>query len=292
MLVPYDDRDGWIWLDGRWTQWRDARVHVLTHGLHYASAVFEGTRAYGGHIFACEAHTARLFASAQALNMDVPYNQDEINRITRECLTKNNLTDAYIRPLVWRGPEQMGVAGLATKVHVMVAAWAWPSYFSPEQHARGLRLMDAPYRRVPPMSAPIHAKASGLYMTSTLIKQAAEQQGFDDAMVLDWRGHVAEACVANLFFIKDGALHTPVPDAFLNGITRQTVIELAKKRGIAVHERTILQEEVPGFDQAFLTGTAAEVAPIGEIAGHKFSLGGLAMQLADDYAQHVRNPSL
>ncbi|HRJ12389.1 MAG TPA: branched-chain amino acid aminotransferase, partial [Alphaproteobacteria bacterium] len=272
---PYDDRDGWIWIDGKMVPWREAKIHVLSHGLNYASAVFEGTRAYGGKIFKCEEHTARLFYSAETLRMKIPYSQDEVNAATREVLQKNNLGDAYIRPLVWRGPEQMGIAGLKTQTHIMIAAWFWPSYFTPEQHERGLRLMMANWQRISAKAAPIHAKASGLYVTSTMAKQEADALGYDDALVLDHRGHVAEATVANIFFVKNGELHTPTPDAFLDGITRQTVLELAARRGIKVHIRTILPSELGDFDGCFLTGTAAEIAPVGEIAEHRYKLGDL-----------------
>lgn len=285
---PYDDRDGWIWLDGKMMPWREAKIHVLTHGLHYGSAVFEGERAYDGKIFKSEAHTDRLFFSAEALRMKIPFTKAEVNAAKEEVLKLNNFTDAYIRPLVWRGPEQMGIAGYKTKTHIMIAAWYWPSYFTPEQHERGLRLMMGKWRRISPEAVPIQAKSSGFYVTSTIAKQEADALGYDDALVLDYRGHVAEATVANIFFVKDGELHTPKPDAFLNGLTRQTVIELAERRGIKVHVRTIMPDELGSFEGSFLTGTAAEVAPVGEIGEHRYRLTDTVRQLMQDYAAEVR----
>ncbi len=287
-LIPYDDRDGWIWLNGKMVPWREAQVHVLTHCLHYGSGVFEGARAYGGKIFKCEEHTTRLFYSANALRMKIPFTEAEINKACYDVLKINNLTDGYLRPFAWRGPEQMGIAGTKTKTHVAVAAWFWPSYFSDEERARGLKLMMAPWRRPAPDSAPFKAKASGLYVICTLSKQDAESQGYDDALMLDYRGQVAEAPVANIFFVKDGKLHTPAPDCFLNGITRQTVIEIAKRKNIEVIERAIWPEELGTFEQAFLTGTAAEIAPVGQIAEHKYKTGGLVQELADEYTRLVR----
>lgn len=285
---PYDDRDGWIWMNGEMVPWREAKIHVLSHGLNYGSAVFEGTRAYEGKIFKCEQHTDRLFASAEALRMKIPFTKDEVNKATRDVLEKNNLTDAYIRPLVWRGPEQMGIAGYKTKTHIMIAAWFWPSYFTPEQHERGLRLMMGKWQRISPLAVPIQAKSSGFYVTSTVAKQEADALGYDDALVLDYRGHVAEATVANIFFVKDGELHTPTPDAILNGITRQTVIELAERRGIKVHVRTIELHELDNFEGCFLTGTAAEIAPVGEIGEYKYRLTDTVRQLMQDYSAEVR----
>jgi branched-chain amino acid aminotransferase len=284
----YDDRDGWIWMDGRWLAWRDANVHVLSHGLHYASAVFEGTRAYDGKVFKCEEHTARLFKSAEALNLTIAHSQDEINRVTREVLVKNNLQDAYIRPLAWRGPEQMGLAGYKAQTHIMVAAWHWPSYYSPEQHARGLRLCMADWRRASADSAPISAKATALYAVGTLAKQAADKQGYDDAVMLDHLGQVAEATAANIFFVQGSDLIAPISASFLNGITRQTVIALAQRRGIPVIERAVRPDEMGGFDGSFLTGTAAEVAPVGQIAEHHYGIGEMIKLLADDYRSEVR----
>ncbi len=288
-LIPYDDRDGVIWFDGKMVPWRAAQVHLLTHGLHYGSGVFEGVRAYGGKIFKGAEHTARLFHSARLLNMEIPYSEETVNQACRDVLAANNLTDGYLRPVAWRGPEAMGIAGTGTKIHVAVAGWFWPSYFSDEQRAKGLRLMMAPWRRPAPDAAPFSSKASGLYVICTLSKQAAEAAGYDDALMLDYRGQVAEAPVANIFFVKDGALHTPIPDCFLNGITRQTVIEMAKQRGLAVHERAIWPDELGSFDQCFLTGTAAEVSPVGQIAKHSYKTGGLVQELAEAYSALVRS---
>jgi branched-chain amino acid aminotransferase len=288
MAVSFDQRDGEIWFDGVFVPWREAKVHVLTHALHYASAVFEGERAYGGEIFACEAHTDRLFASAVALGFDIPYSPETINAAKRETLARTGLKDAYLRPLAWRGSEQMGVSAQKNTIHVAVACWAWPSYFSPETREKGIRLTMAAWRRPDPRTAPAKAKAAGLYMICTLSKHAAENAGFADALMLDWRGHVAECTGANVFFVKDGAIHTPTPDCFLDGITRQTVIALAKKRGIGVEVRTILPEELPSFEGCFLTGTAAEVTPVGEIAGHRYVVGDIVKQLMADYAAAVQ----
>ena len=286
--APYDDRDGWIWLDGKMTPWREANVHILTHGLHYASSVFEGTRAYDGKIFKCEAHTARLFRSAEILRMKPAYTEDDINAATREVLQKNNLKDAYIRALVWRGPEQMGLSGFKTKTHMMVAAWFWPSYFSPEQHARGLKLTMAKWQRAAPNVLPVHAKTAAIYATGTLAKQEADAAGFDDAVVLDYQGNIAEVTAANIFFVRDGEIHTPNPDSFLNGITRQTAIELAERRGIKVNVRYIRPDELGSFEQCFLTGTAAEIAPVGQIAEHHYTVGDIVKNLAQDYQLEVR----
>jgi branched-chain amino acid aminotransferase len=286
--VPFDNRDGWIWMDGTMVPWREAKIHFLSHGLHYASAVFEGARAYGGKIFLGKEHTARLFFSANELHMKIPFSQDEINQACKDVVAKNNLVDAYVRPLVWRGPEQMGIAGLKTKTHVAIAAWSWPSYFSPEQRNRGLKLMISKWRRTSPDTAPVHAKASGLYVICTLTKHEADAGGYDDALMLDYRGQVAEGTGSNVFFIKDGEIHTPLADCFLNGLTRQTAIMLAKRRGIVVHERAIMPDELGTFEQAFLTGTAVEIAPIGQIAEHKYQIGELVKQLVQDYQDEVR----
>jgi len=288
MDVPFDDRDGWIWMDGTFVPWREAKIHFLSHGLHYASAVFEGGRAYGGKIFKCAEHTARLFYSAGALHMKIPFSESQITQACDDVVAKNGLIDAYVRPLAWRGPEQMGIAGLRTRTHVAIAAWAWPSLFSEEQRMRGLRLMISKWRRTSPDTAPVHAKASGLYVICTLTKHEADAGGYDDALMLDYRGQIAEGTGANVFFVKEGALHTPLPDCFLNGLTRQTAIALAKRRGIAVHERVIMPDELPTFEQAFLTGTAAEIAPIGQIGEHKFAVGDIVRQLVNDYAAEVR----
>lgn len=292
MAVPFDQLDGEIWMDGAFVPWRDAKVHVLTHALHYGSSVFEGERAYGGEIFACEAHTDRLFASAQALGFQIPFSKDEISAAKKEALARTGLADAYIRPVAWRGSEMMGVSAQKNTIHVAIAVWAWPAYFDPALRAKGIRLTIADWRRPDPRTAPYTAKAAGLYMICTLSKHAAEAAGYQDALMYDYRGHVAEATGANVFFVKDGALHTPVPDCFLDGITRRTVIGLAKARGIAVHERTIMPEELGTFEECFLTGTAAEVTPVGEIGPHRYTPGTITAAMIDDYAAAVRPASL
>lgn len=287
-IIPFDDRDGWIWMDGHFVPWRDAKVHVLTHGLHYGSCVFEGERLYNGKIFKLTEHTRRLFRSAEILEMEIPYSVEEIDAACIETVVRMGFSDAYIRPVAWRGPEQMGVAAQATKTHVAIAAWEWPSYFDPETKRRGIRMMHAPYARPAPNSAPTEAKAAGLYMICTLSKHAAERAGYADAMMLDYRGYVAEATGANIFFIKDGVIHTPLADCFLNGLTRQTVIDLAKSRGFEVIERHILPDEMTSFTECFITGSAAEVTPVAEIGDYRFTPGNISLSLMDDYSQLVR----
>lgn len=281
--VPFDQLDGEIWYNGEFVPWGDAKVHVLTHGLHYASAVFEGERSYSGNVFKLEEHTERLHASAKILGFEIPYATEELNAVTIELLERQKLVDAYIRPIAWRGSEMMGVSAQNNTINVAIAAWAWPSYFDPEQRLKGIRLDMAEYRRPDPMTAPCNSKAAGLYMICTLSKHAAEAKGYADALMLDWRGRVAEATGANVFFVKDGAIHTPVPDCFLDGITRRTAIDLARKRGIDVIERVIQPEEMSDFEQCFLTGTAAEVTPVSEIGPYKFSVGEIARTLMEDY---------
>ncbi|WMS43676.1 branched-chain amino acid aminotransferase [Acuticoccus sp. MNP-M23] len=288
MAIPFDQREGEIWLDGVFVPWADAKVHILTHALHYASSVFEGERAYGGEIFECEAHTDRLFASADALGFAIPYSKDTINEAKRATLARMGLTDAYLRPVAWRGSEMMGVSAQLNTIHVAIAAWAWPSYFDPALLEKGIRLDIASWQRPDPKTAPCHAKAAGLYMICTLSKHAAEAKGYTDALMMDYRGHVAEATGANVFFIKDGKIHTPVADCFLNGITRRTVMALAAKRGIEVIERTILPDELGTFSECFVTGTAAEVTPVGEIGPHHYTPGEMTRALMQDYADKVR----
>jgi branched-chain amino acid aminotransferase len=286
--VPFDDRDGWIWLDGKIVPWREAQIHCLSHGLHYASAVFEGERAYGGKIFKSQQHTKRFFRSAAALRLKIGFSEDEIISVKNEILKLNNLQDAYVRPFAFRGPEETSVAGFKTKTHVGVAAWYWPSYFSPEQHARGLKLGMSKWRRAAPDMLPTTAKASAIYSVSTIARHDAAEDGFDDAVMLDYQGNVAEASAANIFFVKGGELHTPNPDSFLNGITRQTAIELAERRGIKVHVRYIRPDELGSFDACFLTGTAVEITAVGQIAEHTYPVGEMVKQLAEDYRNEVR----
>ena len=283
----YDDRDGWIWMDGALVPWREAEVHVLTHALHYASSVFEGQRAYGGEIFKLREHSERLKRSAELLGFEIPFTLDQLDEACREVLKANNLVDAYMRPLAWRGSEQMGVSAQRTKVHVAIAAWEWGAYFGEEAAQKGIRLDIAPWRRPAPYTAPTRSKAAGLYMICTLSRHDAQAKGFDDALMFDWRGQVAEATGANAFFVTDGTLHTPTPDCFLDGITRRTVIDLARRRGIEVIERAIWPEELEGFEQFFLTGSAAEVTPVSSCGPWSFEVGDLTMQLRRDYLDLV-----
>ena len=285
--ATFDDRDGFIWFDGALRPWRDANVHVLTHAMHYASAVFEGARAYGGKVFALEQHSQRLIESARILGFEIPWTREQIDAAVIETLAANGLVNGYVRPIAWRGSEQMGVSAQKTKPHLAISCWEWGAYFGPEALAKGLRLNIAPWRRPAPYTAPTKSKAAGLYMICTMSKHAAENAGYNDALMLDWRGQVAEATGANIFFYKDGALHTPTPDCFLDGITRRTVMGLARRRGIEVIERVIWPEELETFEQAFLTGSAAEVTPLAEIGPWRFEVGALTRQLASDYSDHV-----
>ncbi|MBV1704787.1 MAG: branched-chain amino acid aminotransferase [Hyphomicrobiales bacterium] len=284
----FDDRDGTIWLDGKLVPWRDAKVHVLTHAMHYASAVFEGERAYGGVIFKSREHSERLLRSAGILDFEIPYSAAEIDAAKALTLEKNGLTDAYVRPVAWRGSEMMGVAAQHNKIHLAIAVWDWPSYFDPAQRMKGIRLDIADYRRPDPKTAPSLAKAAGLYMICTISKHRAERKGYADALMLDWQGRVAECTGANVFFVKDGKLHTPIADCFLSGITRATVIELAKARGIEVVERRIMPEELADLPECFIVGTAAEITPVGEIGPHRYTPGALTAALIDDYSAVVR----
>ena len=283
----FDDRDGWIWSDGEMVPWRDARVHVLTHALHYASSVFEGQRAYNGKIFKLNEHSERLRRSAELLGFELPWSVDEINAACNEVLKVNGFTDAYMRPVAWRGSESMGVAPGITKPHLAIAAWEWGKYYEPRESQSGIRLNIAPWRRPAPYTAPTASKAAGLYMICTLSKQYAEQRGFNDALMLDWQGRVAEATGANVFFVRDGELHTPTPDCFLDGITRRTIMDLAERRGVQVKERAIWPEELESFEQMFLTGTAVEVTPVRSAGPWNFQVGDLTRQLSKDYEDLV-----
>jgi len=287
----YDDRDGWIWFDGTLVPWREANVHMLTHALHYGSSVFEGQKAYGGEIFKLSEHSARLRRSGELLGFDIPWSVDEIDAACREVLKANELVDAYMRPLAWRGSEQMGVSAQRTRIHLAIACWPWGAYFGEEAVKKGLRLDIAPYRRPAPYTAPIHSKASGLYMICTLSRHHAQARGFDDALMFDWRGQVAEGTGANAFFVRDGALHTPTPDCFLDGITRRTVMDLARRRGIEVVERVIWPEELETFEQMFLTGSAAEVTPVASAGPWNFEVGEMTLQLRKDYLDLVNRRS-
>jgi branched-chain amino acid aminotransferase len=289
-LIPFDDRDGFIWLNGKLVPWREAKIHVLTHALHYASAVFEGERAYNGHVFKSREHSERLINSGKILGFDVPYTAEQLDRAKVETMKANNLTDCYVRPIAWRGSEMMGVSAQATKINTAIAVWPWPSYFSPELREKGIRLTMARYQRPAPNTAPTSAKATGLYMICTISKHEAEAQGYQDALMLDWRGQIAEATGANIFLVINGEIHTPKPDCFLDGITRRTVMDLARQRQYRIHERAIMPDELGKAQEVFLTGTAAEVTPVGEIAQYKFKPGEITKNLMDDYSKLVRTP--
>jgi branched-chain amino acid aminotransferase len=286
-IIPFDDRDGFIWWDGKLIPWRDAKLHVLSHGLHYGSAVFEGERAYSGHIFKLQEHTDRLINSGKLLGFDIPYTADEINEACKAVLVANGQTDAYIRPLAWRGSEQLAVSAQQTKIHFMVASWAWPNLFGADR-LKGATLGLADWRRPHPQTAPTASKAAGLYMIGTLAKHAAEAQGFNDALMLTWDGYVGEATGANIFFVIDGTLHTPTPDCFLDGITRRAVMALARARNIEIVERHIPLEDVAKAQEVFVTGTAAEVTPIRQIGEQHFPVGKITEMLFNDYEALVR----
>ncbi len=285
--VPMDQRDGWIWYDDELKPWRDAKVHVLTHGLHYASCVFEGQRAYGGEVFKLREHSERLIESGKTLDFTIPYSVDEINEACRQVLAKNNLVDAYMRPVAWRGSEELSVPGRNNTVHLAIAAWVWPSYFSVEEKLKGIRLQWSKWKRPSPETIPCKAKAAGLYMICTLSKDAAMADGYADALMLDYRGYVAEATGANVFFIRGDEIHTPAPDCFLDGITRRTLISIAKENGYRVVERHIRPEELASFDECFLTGTAAEVTPVSEVGEFRFKPGKACQRLIEAYSAAV-----
>ncbi|MGN6515642.1 MAG: branched-chain amino acid aminotransferase [Rhizomicrobium sp.] len=287
-VIPFDQREGSLWFDGKFMPWGDAKIHVLTHGLHYASSVFEGERMYSGRIYKLEEHTQRLFRSAEILDMKIPFSQREINEASIKACEVQGFKDAYVRPVVWRGSEQMSVAGDKNKIHVAIAAWQWGSYFNPKEKMKGIRLGISDWKRPAPDTAPTAAKAAGLYMICTISKHAAEAQGYHDAMMFDYRGYVAEATGANIFFVDNGKLLTPVADCFLNGITRQSVMALARARQIPVIEKHIKPEELDGFSECFLTGTAAEVTPVSEIGKWKFKPGQVTETLLNDYHADVQ----
>lgn len=287
-LIPFDDRDGFIWLDGRVVPWRDAKLHVLSHGLHYGSCVFEGERAYGGVIFKSRAHSERFKRSAQLLDFEIPFSVEEIDAAKAEVLRLNGGGDQYVRPVAWRGSEMMAVAAQNSKIHVAIATWTWPSMFDPAAKMKGIRLDIAEYRRPDPACAPAHSKAAGLYMICTISKHRAEKKGYADALMYDWQGRVAECTGANVFFVKDGKIHTPIADCFLDGLTRQFVIDLAKLRQIEVIERRIMPEELATFDECFITGTAAEVTPVSEIGPHSFKPAAVCQTLLTDFSKAVK----
>ena len=287
-IIPFDQRDGSIWFNGHVIPWKDAKVHVLTHGLHYGSSVFEGERAYNGKIFKSKEHTQRFRKSAQIMDFDLPFTDDEINAAKDEVVRIAGGGDQYVRPVAFRGSEMMAVSAQNNKIHVAIATWGWPSMFDPETKMKGIRLDIAEYRRPDPMCAPVHAKAAGLYMICTISKHKAEKKGYADAMMLDWQGRVAECTGANIFFIKDGAIHTPIADCFLNGLTRQTVIGIAKEQGMEVLESRIMPEELTTFNECFIVGSAAEVTPVAGIGPYKFKPGNMSRSLMDAYSNAVR----
>jgi len=288
MAGAYDDRDGKIWMDGKLIEWRDANVHILTHAMHYASSVFEGERCYSGKIFKSLEHTKRLHTSANLIDFEIPFSVEEIEAAKMETLKANGLTDAYVRPVAWRGSgEDMGVAAKRNPVHLAIAVWEWGNYYG-DAKTKGAKLDIAKWKRPSPECAPSQAKAAGLYMIATMSKHAAEAKGCSDALMFDYRGYVAEATGANMFFVKNGEVHTPTPDAFLNGITRQTVIDMLREKGINVIERHIMPEELEGFEQCWLTGTAAEVTPVGQIGDYNFEVGAMALDISASYEKLVR----
>src|SRR4029078_6015679 len=284
---PYDQRDGYIWMNGELISWRDARVHMLTHALHYGSAVFEGERVYDGEIFKLTEHSQRLHESAKGLDFEIPYSVADIDQANRDVVRANSLVDGYVRPLAWRGSEQMGVAAQATKINLAIAAWDWGSYFDPAARTKGLRLKIAHYRRPDPRTAPAKSKAASPYIICTIEKHRAEREGYADALMLDWRGQIAESTGANIFFVKDGVLHTPLPDCFLDGITRRTVIGLAKQRGLKVIERAIMPEEMADFSECFMSGHDAAETPGHAIGPYRFTIGDITRNLMDDYSALV-----
>jgi len=290
-MLGFDDQDGQIWYDGALCPWRDVRAHVLTHGLHYASCVFEGERVYNNRVFKLREHSERLIYSGKQLGFTIPWSLEQIERATLETVEAQGYADAYVRPVAWRGSEMMGVSAQQSKIHLAIAVWEWPSYFSPEARLKGIKLKSAPWKRPSPECAPVHAKAAGLYMICTLSKHAAEAAGFDDALMLDWRGQVAESTGANIFLVIDGKLHTPKPDCFLDGITRRSVMGLARARGLEIVERAIMPDELASADEIFVTGTAAEVTPVGQIDDMKFTVGPVTKALMEDYDALVRAPA-
>ena len=287
-MVNFDEQDGDIWYNGKLVPWKDTKLHVLSHGLHYASCVFEGERVYNGEVFKLREHTQRLIQSGKELGFDIPYSLEELEQATRDTVAAQGYPDAYVRPVAWRGSEMMGVSAQETSINVAIAVWEWPSYFSPEARMHGIRLKTSKWRRPDPQTAPVHAKAAGLYMICTLSKHEAEADGWDDALMLDWRGQVAESTGANIFLVQDGKIHTPTPDCFLDGITRRTVIELASAHDIDVVERVIMPEEFEKTDEVFVTGTAAEVTPVGQVDDYKFQVGSVTRTLMEDYDALVR----
>jgi branched-chain amino acid aminotransferase len=290
-IIPFDQREGAIWFDGEIVPWKEAKVHVLTHGLHYGSSIFEGERAYGGTIFKSREHSQRLHKSAEIMDFTIPYSVEQLDAAKARVVELNGGGDQYVRPVAWRGSEMMAVSAQHSKIHVAIATWMWPSMFDPETKMKGIKLDIADYRRPDPACAPVHAKAAGLYMICTISKHKAEKKGYADAMMLDWLGRVAECTGANIFFTRDGAIHTPIADCFLNGLTRQTVIAIAKQQGMEVIESRIMPDDLPSYNECFIVGSAAEVTPISEIGPYKFRPGNISRTLMDAYSNAVRIPA-
>jgi branched-chain amino acid aminotransferase len=289
-MLPFDDRDGVIWLDGQLLPWREAKLHLLSHGLHYGSAVFEGERVYEGRIFREQDHVARLYNSARILDFEIPFGPEHLAAGIQDLLRENGIQNGYVRRIAWRGSEMIGISARNTTIHLAMAVWQWPSYFPPEMLEKGISLTRSDWVCPPPNALPFESKASGNYIIRTLSKHKAERAGFTDALLLDWRGNLAESTGSNLFLIIDGAIHTPTPDCFLNGLTRQTVIDLARHRGLTVIERAIRPEELAKTAEVFVTGTAAEITPVGQIDDHHFKVGGITKQLMADYKDLVLSP--
>ena len=283
--MDYSNLEGFIFLDGQLLKWSDAKLHVLSHGLHYASSVFEGERVYKGKVFKEQEHTERLIRSAKTLGFDIPYNAKEINAIRKEVLIANKIDDGYIRPVSWRGSEMMGISAQTNTIHFALAAWKWPSYFSPEAKLKGIKLNISKWRRPDPLTAPVNTKAAGLYMICTLSKHEAESKGFDDSLMLDYRGYIAEATGANIFFIKNNEIHTPIADCFLDGITRQTIINIARTEGIKVEEKRLNIEDINDYEECFVTGTAAEVTPVRSIENYEFKPGQFCKFFIEKYSE-------
>ena len=286
-IIPFDKRIGFIWYNGEFVEWQNATTHVLNHGLHYGSCVFEGLRVYGEKIYKLEKHTDRLFFSAQRMGIDVPYSKDEINRAHEETIKKMNIKYGYVRPVIWRGSEMMAISAQKNKINVAVATWEWPSYFTKEDRLKGISLQTAVWKRPPPDCIPTDTKAAGLYMICTLSKHEAEKNGYTDALMLDYKGRVSESTGSNIFLVINGEIHTPVPDCFLNGITRQAVIEIAKNEGINVIERDIYPDEISKAEEIFLTGSAVEVTPVGKIDNQNFKVGNITTKISSLYMKEV-----
>ena len=286
-IIPFDKRIGFIWYNGEFVEWQNATTHVLNHGLHYGSCVFEGLRVYGEKIYKLEKHTDRLFFSAQRMGINVPYSKDEINSAQEQTIKKMNIKYGYVRPVIWRGSEMMAISAQKNKINVAVATWEWPSYFNAEDRLKGISLQTAVWKRPPPDCIPTDTKAAGLYMICTLSKHEAEKNGYTDALMLDYKGRVSESTGSNIFLVINGEIHTPIPDCFLNGITRQAVIEIAKNEGIKVIERDIFPNEIKNADEVFLTGSAVEVTPVGKIDNQVFKVGEITTKISNLYMKEV-----